>query len=103
MLEFENRDLRIRELKHECFRLFNLVLAQNPGLADEAPYNPHEVLDDFMDEEFDKQAEEPVGGRAHGQGVPVAKRDLEEIAFLEKLLMDLQRSGPNKVRQIFQS
>lgn len=106
LLEFENRDLQIRERKHECFRLFNHVLAQNPALADQAPYNPQEVFDDFLDErreELDKLAEEPVGERAHGQGVPLEERDQEEIAFLEGLLIDLQRSGPDAVKTILQS
>lgn len=106
LLEFENRDLQIRERKHECFCLFNHVLAQNPALADQAPYNPQEVFDDFLDERreaLDRQAEEPVGEKAHGQGVPLEKRDREEIAFLEGLLIDLQRSGPDAVKTIFQS
>lgn len=106
LLEFENRDLLIRERKHECFRLFNQVLAKNPALADQAPYNPQEVFEDFLDErrkELDRQAEEPVGEKAHGQGVPLEKRDGEEIAFLEGLLIDLQRSGPDAVKTLFQS
>jgi hypothetical protein len=44
LLEFESRDLQIRERKLECLNLFNLVLSQNPPLADQAPYNPKEAL-----------------------------------------------------------
>ena len=67
IIEFENRDLLIRERKHECLRLFNQVLAQHPTLTDLAPYNPQEVFDDFLGDwrgELDKLAEKPVGQRA---------------------------------------
>ena len=106
LLECENRDLLIRERKHESFRLFNRVLAQTPALADQAPYNPQEVFDDFLDERreaLDRQAKKPVGEKAHGQGVPLENRDREEIAFLEGLFLDLQRRGPAAVITIFQS
>lgn len=90
LLEFENRDLRIREQKHECFRLFNRVLSEHPYLAGQAPYKPNEVFDDFLDELLDKQAKEPV-----------VEKDKKEIAFLEGLRMDLQNNGPNTILPIF--
>ena len=106
LLKIENRDLQIRERKHECFRLFNRVLAQHPPLADQAPYNPQEAFDDFLNkqrEELDKEADFPVGDRAPGQGVSLEERDREEIAFLDTLLRDLQNSGPDAVKKIFDS
>ena len=93
MADFENRDLRIRERKHECFRLFNHVLSEHPDLADQAPYNPKEAFDDFLDErrgELDKLAEEPV-----------VERDEKEIAFLEKLWIELHNNGPKTIQTIF--
>ena len=90
LLEFENRDLRIREQKQECFRLFNRVLSEHPYLAGQAPYKPNEVFDDFLDELLDKQAKEPV-----------VEKDKKEIAFLEGLRMDLQNNGPNTILPIF--
>ncbi|XP_028802019.1 uncharacterized protein LOC114757182 [Neltuma alba] len=104
LLEFENRDLLIRERKHECFRLFNHVLAKNPALLNQAPYHPQEVFDDYLDEQreaLDKLTEEPVGQRPTRQGVTVEERDRQEIAFLEGLSIDLQRSGPDAIKPIF--
>lgn len=50
LLEFENRDLQIREGKHDCFAIYQRLLSENPGLAEKAPYNSQEVLIDFFDE-----------------------------------------------------
>ena len=105
ILELENRDLRIRELKHSCSSCFQQVLLRHPTLADQAPYHPpQEVLDDYLDERreaLDRLAAEPVGQRPSGQGVPVEERDKREIAFLENLLSDLQKRGPAAIQPIF--
>lgn len=92
-IEFENRDLQIRERKQECLRLFNHILAQHPPLEDLAPYNPQEALNDFLDEH-----RQEVDKRVHFE---VQKGDREHIAFLEKLLSDLKNSGPDAVKRIF--
>lgn len=47
-LEFENRDLQIRERKHECYSLFQRVLARYPALAENAASNPNESCIDFF-------------------------------------------------------
>ncbi|CAA0834232.1 Cytochrome C oxidase subunit II-like-transmembrane domain [Striga hermonthica] len=64
LLEFENRDLQIRELKQDCLSCFQQVLLRHPALADQAPYHPQEAFDDFLDqrrEELDKkEAEIPL-------------------------------------------
>lgn len=46
LLEFEKRDLRIRELKQECFSLFQHLLSEHLGLAQNAAYTytPQEVF-----------------------------------------------------------
>jgi hypothetical protein len=54
LVTFENRDLLLREQKHEALRLFQGILEQNPPLADQAPYNPQEVFKDFLDEYGDQ-------------------------------------------------
>jgi hypothetical protein len=58
LLEFENRDLQIRERKHECYSIFQEVLAQHPALAENAAYNPEESCKDFFDENRDDIEEE---------------------------------------------
>ncbi|XP_019073771.2 uncharacterized mitochondrial protein AtMg01280-like [Vitis vinifera] len=78
LLEFENRDLQIRELKHECCSLFQQVLSENPALAEKAAYNPQEALIDFFDE---RRAEletnlEVEGGRTRQEGTPIFGRSL---------------------------
>lgn len=80
-------------------------MEENPTLADQAPYEPEEVFDDFLTErraELDKQlAEEPVGERAPGQGLPLAERDRREILFLDQLRHELQNNGPAAIKPIF--
>ncbi|KAD4982044.1 hypothetical protein E3N88_18715 [Mikania micrantha] len=73
LVSFENRDLQLRELKHEALRLFQEVLAQNPPLADQAPYNPQEAFQDFLSEHGDQL------DRLHWD---VSERDKLELQFL---------------------
>ncbi|KAJ1406739.1 hypothetical protein SESBI_24851 [Sesbania bispinosa] len=86
LLDFENRDLQIRELKHECFSLFNHVLSQHPPLVDQAPYNPQEAFDDFLDQHR---------GRLDQQqhGLPVWERDALELNWLDIVRKGLQDGG----------
>ena len=86
LLVFENRDLRIRELKHSCYTLFKQVLSQNPALAENAAVDPMEVFIDFLEAkrtELDKR------------GGDVLVRDRREIRFLRVLKRDLLQHGPN--------
>lgn len=92
LLEFENRDLQIRERKQECLRLFNLVLSQHPPLAEEAPYNPKEAFMDFLDQRrdlLDQQQHE----------LPVWKRDALELNRLDIVRQGLKKGGPAYVRE----
>src|SRR5262249_7452177 len=87
LLDFENRDLQIRELKHECFSLFQQVLSEHPALAEKACYNPQEALIDFFDEkrdELDTQLEWST-----------AEKDSIELQFLNTVGKDLRERGPN--------
>jgi len=94
LLEFENRDLQIRELKHECLRLFQKVLTQNPTLAAQAPYNPQEAFNDFLGQHRDRLDRRELE-------VDVGERDQEEIKFLDLLRQRLKKDGPAYVTYIF--
>ncbi|KAK8948822.1 hypothetical protein KSP39_PZI005808 [Platanthera zijinensis] len=55
LLEFESRDLQIRELKHECYSLFQQMLYEHSGLAETCScYNPKEALLFFFNEKRDE-------------------------------------------------
>ena len=54
LLEFENRDLRIWELKHSCFSQFQQVLSEQPALKENTDYDPEEALIDFFNKKASK-------------------------------------------------
>lgn len=89
LLEFENRDLQIRELKHECCSLFQQVLSENPALAEKAAYNPQEALIDFFDERRAELETNPEW--------KVAEQDKRELPFLEEVCRDIREGGPNSI------
>lgn len=91
LLTFENRDLQIRELKHECFSIFSRVLSQHPTFADQAPYNPQEVLDDFFQEHRDRL------DQLHG--LPVWERDSLELTWLDTVRKGLQDGGAAYIKE----
>ncbi|GJZ92605.1 hypothetical protein Tco_0664670 [Tanacetum coccineum] len=92
LLEFENKDLQIRELQHECFRLFEGFLKQNPPLSDQVPYNPQEAFKDFLNEDYEKR----------DQRFPffIFDRDEKELDFLSNVRQRLKKEGPAYVREI---
>nr|YP_010598254.1 ATP synthase F1 subunit 1 [Psychotria serpens]UIG86754.1 ATP synthase F1 subunit 1 [Psychotria serpens] len=85
-LEFEHRDLQLRELKHSCYSLFHQVLAEHPSLSENSPYAPKELFIDFLDEKR-KELDE--------QGGDVLIKDLRELDFLTRMRQNLQRDGRN--------
>lgn len=85
-MEFENRDLRIRELKHSCYTVFQEIITKEPALAENAAVDPKEVLIDFLDAKRTELDE---------QGGDVLVRDRRELRFLTILTNDLRRHGPN--------
>lgn len=91
LLEFENRDLHIREKKTESFRLFQAVLGRNPTLADQAPYNPQEAFNDFLGQHADTLDQENVWAR-----------DKLELDFLDLVIKELKEDGPSYVKKIFE-
>lgn len=87
LLECENRDLQIREMKHYCFSLFKQILLEHPALAENAAYNPQEAFIDFFDERRDEL-------NTHGDWSP-KQTDLQELKFLDLVAHDLRELGPN--------
>ncbi|GAB2303202.1 hypothetical protein Dimus_037200 [Dionaea muscipula] len=92
LLECENRDLEIREQKHECYCLFQRVLSEHPGLAEGRA--PHEALLDF----FSNTREE----LEFEEGFSVADTDRAEVAIYKKVIQDIRHNGPQSyyIKQI---
>ena len=89
LLQFENRDLRIRELKQSCFLFFSNLLSENPALTEKASSNPQEALIDFFDEKRDELD-------THLEWSP-SERDGKELLFLEHVEQDLRERGPDSL------
>ena len=86
LLFFENRDLQIREKKHECFSLFQGILSQHPALRENAAYDPTESFMDFFNEKRDALDENPEWGPE--------EKDRREIQFVDQVKKDLRARGP---------
>lgn len=84
LLEFENRDLEIRERKHSCYSLFQEVLSRYPGLFDNSSYkNPDEaILTFFEDTREELEAEEVLSP---------ADTDKAEIEIYKKIVKDIAK------------
>lgn len=78
ILEFENRDLQLRERKRECFSLFQEVLSQHPALAERLYYKPQEAFTDFFDESTHQ--EWPL-----------------ELQFIDRVGQDIRERGPDSI------
>jgi hypothetical protein len=91
LLDFESRDLQIREQRHNCLSFFQVVLSQHPSLAEEAPYNPKEAFLDFLDQRRDLLDQQ--------HGLPVWGRDALELDLLDKVRQGLQDGGPAYVKE----
>lgn len=89
MLATENSDLAIRERKHECYTLFEQVLASHPSLAEKACYNPQEAFIDFFTEKRDELS--------RLQQLPLEQKDKKELDFLNFVKQDLRKGGPNSI------
>lgn len=86
LLDFEHRDLRIRETQFECFTLFQGVLSQHPALRKDAAYDPTESFMDFFSEKRDTMNQE------YPELNP-AEKDWNEIFFIEQVKNDLRTRG----------
>jgi hypothetical protein len=86
LLDFENRDLQIRERKHSCLEVFRGVLLRNPYLEERAAYSPQEAFFDFLNERRDALD-------ISNPGSSPAEMDRLEILFLGEIERDLLRRG----------
>ena len=86
LLEFENRDLQIRELKHSCYSIFQQMLTDHPALAENAAYTPNEAFIDFLNEKRNELDQ---------KGGNILVKDQRELKFFNVLAHDLRRHGPN--------
>lgn len=93
LLDFENRDLQIREQRHQAYSIFCNLLAQHPALEKNAAYNPEEAFVDFLTAKRDE---------LDHQGGDVVVRDQRELHFLNGVSQDLRMHGPNSpyIREI---
>lgn len=110
LLEFENRDLGIRELKNQCMSLFREELDRHPDLLP-IERNPEKAILSFLEEKREKLEDtfkvargDSNGGMRtlciDGQNIYVAVDawinpiiDGLEIQFLRHLAEDLRRNG----------
>ena len=95
ILDFESRDLQIRERKHSVYALYQELMENHPGLAQRAPYNAGEALIDFFDEKRDELD-------THLEWSP-AERDRRELLFLGRVEQDFRERGGDSIyiKEIF--
>ncbi|PKH70597.1 uncharacterized protein LOC116190064 [Punica granatum] len=89
ILATENTYLEICERRHECYTIFEELLAAHPSLAEKACYSPQETFIDFFTEKRD-ELEGVVG-------LSLNQRDRLEFAFLGHVKEDLQERGANSI------
>lgn len=94
ILEFENRDLQIRERRHSCYLKFNERLRSNPHLIEGAPYNPQSYFVDFL-------LEKRENIDSHFSRLSPKERDQEELKGLEFIFQDLVQKDPHSLWERF--
>lgn len=85
-IDFENRDLHIREQQHALYSIVRDILSQNPALEQNAAYNPEEAFMDFVRDKRDELDQ---------QGGDPSEMDQREVHFLNGVARDLRMHGPN--------
>nr|YP_010127576.1 hypothetical protein KQ602_mgp24 [Bougainvillea spectabilis]QPP04900.1 hypothetical protein [Bougainvillea spectabilis] len=89
LLDFENRDLTIREQKHECLLHFRKVVYENPHLLEEAPRpnpDPDSVILSFFDE-IQEELERELGS--------ILAAEPHEMKMVEAVTTDFKERGPD--------
>lgn len=89
-MDFENRDLQIREKRHACYEVFRGVLFKTPYLEETAAYSPLEAFSYFLNERRD------VLDSSHPGHCP-AEVDRLEIHFLGQVEKDLLKHGNESI------
>ncbi|XP_059646387.1 uncharacterized protein LOC132292862 [Cornus florida] len=92
LLDFENTDLQIRELKHGCYSLYQRLLSEHPTLAEKASYNSKEAFIDFFDEKRGELDKLELDTHPQGRST-AAERDRIELQFLDSVREDLIKRG----------
>ncbi|KAK1547959.1 hypothetical protein Q3G72_021875 [Acer saccharum] len=87
LLEFENRDLQIREKKDECYSLFIKVLSEHPDLLENAQYtSPTEAIISYFENTREELETEEV--------LSPADTDKAEMRIYAKIVKDINQNGP---------
>lgn len=86
LLDFENRELQILEEKHKVHRSFTRLLVENPALGQQAPYHPHEICKEVLNEKEDTFFSES----AH---LPSSERYAKVINQFTSIWEDLEERG----------
>lgn len=89
LLDFENRDLQIREKKHTCFSLFKQVLSQQPSWGESEAFRDfQDYLTKKLEEEFARNADPDLS---------ISQKDRIELDLIQKVLQDLKAHGPDSI------
>lgn len=90
-LEFENRDLQIREMKTECYSLVREIVFNQPALMANSPYEtPETAIQQFCDDtRADLEAEDQ-----HRLGFHSGDTDRAELQIYKKVARDICQNGP---------
>lgn len=87
ILDFESRDLQIREKKDECYSLFLKVLSEHPDLLENAQYtSPTEAIFSYFENTREELETEDV--------LSPADTDKVEIRIYAKIVKDINQNGP---------
>lgn len=92
LLDFENRDLLIREKKKECYYIVHHMLTQQPKLIENSPFETPESAIIYFFEETRTEIEEEDTKRL---GLSSSDTDREELQIYIKVVKDLRRNGAN--------
>lgn len=91
-LEFESRDLQIREMKTECYSLVREIVFNQPALMADSWYStPETAVSQFFDDtRTDLEAEKDPSKLGFHYG----ETDRAEIRIYKKVAKDLRQNGP---------
>jgi hypothetical protein len=107
LINFENRDLQVREQGHSCYVVWGQLLSEHPALAGRAAYDPLESIRDFFNEQrdsIDRQYHLNLVGPQNSnllgpqdQFFKPSGVDMEEVLLLQEVERDLRDRGVNSV------
>lgn len=91
-LEFENRDLQIREIKTECYSLVRSIVFSQPALMENSPYEtPDTAIWQFFEStrtELEAEKDPKKLGFFYGDV------DRAEVQIYQKVAKDIRQNGP---------